>query len=264
MRELVIEVTSRPSFIGTPEQVADPDRDLGRRGGGRRLHPGPPHHPGRARRVRRHGGAHPPGARPVPHRVRGTDPARPPRAPAGTGPRPSPRRRGRPADAARRGYPSACWTWCRSARGPIRRPPCTTASTWPGRPRPSATPATGSPSTTSIRGWPARRRPCSSPWRPPRPGTSASGPAASRAGTGRRCRSSRSSACSMPCTRDASTSGSGARWARAPSSERPKDPADAGNDAPGATPTSRTGRPRGCSSRSDRRSGGWPTPRSWP
>ena len=66
------------------QTVAEHDRRLrpGRRQ--RRLHPGPAHHPGRARRVRRQGRAAAAGARRVPHRLRGHDAARPPRArPAG-------------------------------------------------------------------------------------------------------------------------------------------------------------------------------------
>ena len=66
-------------------------RDRSVRAGGRqrRLHPGAPHHAGRHGRLRRPRRAAPAGARRVPHRLRGHDPARPPR--------PRPARARRPA-----------------------------------------------------------------------------------------------------------------------------------------------------------------------
>ena len=88
IRELIIEVTGRQTFIGTPATVAADHRRVrpGRRQ--RRLHPRPAHHPGRPRRLRRQGRAAAAGAGRLPHRVRGHDPARPPRpaAPARVAP----------------------------------------------------------------------------------------------------------------------------------------------------------------------------------
>ncbi len=85
IRELIIEVTGRQSFVGSPETVADDHRPLRPERRQRRLHPRPPHHPGRAGRLRRPGGTDPAGARRVPDRVRGDHLAREPRRhPAGT------------------------------------------------------------------------------------------------------------------------------------------------------------------------------------
>ena len=151
IRELIIEVTGRQTFIGSPATVAEAHQRLrpGRRQ--RRLHPRPAHHPGRPRRVRRQGRAAAAGAGRVPHRVRGRHPARPPRAraPAAPGDRdPEPRRGAcrrmtseRLTVATTMAAPrSPSSTSCRSppARPPARR--CATASTWPSRPRSSATP----------------------------------------------------------------------------------------------------------------------------
>ena len=73
IRELVIEMTGRQSFIGSPQTVADGDRRPrpGRRV--RRLHPDPARHPGRAGPIRRRGRAAAAGTRRVPDRVRGPD-----------------------------------------------------------------------------------------------------------------------------------------------------------------------------------------------
>ena len=78
IRELIVEVTGRQSFIGSATTVADDDRPprAGRRQ--RRVHPGPAHHPGRAGRVRRHRGPAAAGTRGVPHRVRRAHAARSP------------------------------------------------------------------------------------------------------------------------------------------------------------------------------------------
>ncbi len=51
------------------------------------------------------------------------------------------------------------WTWSRSRPAPPPRRRCATASTWRARPSGPATCGTGSPSITSIRAWPAPRRP---------------------------------------------------------------------------------------------------------
>ena len=82
IRELIIEVTGRQSFIGTPATVAETINDVrpGRRQ--RRLHPGPAHHPWRPRRLRRHRRTAAAGTGRLPPRLRGHDPARPP----GSGP----------------------------------------------------------------------------------------------------------------------------------------------------------------------------------
>ena len=78
-RELIIEVTGRQNFVGTPAQVRRSARRVraGRRE--RRLRPRPAHHTRRPRRVRRHRGAASAGTRHVPHRVPRHDPARTPR-----------------------------------------------------------------------------------------------------------------------------------------------------------------------------------------
>ena len=54
---------------------------------------------------------------------------------------------------------SPCSTSCRSPPAAQPPRPCATASTWPGRPSASATPATGSPNTISIPASPAPPRP---------------------------------------------------------------------------------------------------------
>ena len=80
IRELIIEMTTRTSFVGSASTVADQINELraGRRG--RRLHPRAPPHAARPRRVRRRGRPAAPGARRVPRRLRRPDAPRPPRA----------------------------------------------------------------------------------------------------------------------------------------------------------------------------------------
>ena len=63
IRDLIIEVTGRQSFIGTPTHVADQIDEFVQTDARRRLHPRPPHHAGRPRRLRRPGGPAAPGAR---------------------------------------------------------------------------------------------------------------------------------------------------------------------------------------------------------
>ena len=78
IRQLVMEVTARSAFVGSADDGRRDDRPVraGRRR--RRLHPRPPPHAARHRPLRRRSRPAAAGARRVPRRLRGTDPARPP------------------------------------------------------------------------------------------------------------------------------------------------------------------------------------------
>ena len=123
IRELMIEVTARQSFVGTPAQVAEQIDTLRPGGRGRRLHPGAPRHARRPRRVRRQGRPDPAGAGPLPHRLHRPDPARSSRASA----RPAGPRAWRavhdraPADEPGAGTPRRARPGARSRSGSTRR-----------------------------------------------------------------------------------------------------------------------------------------------
>ena len=169
IRDLVIEVTGRQSFIGTPATVAAHHQPVrpGRRQ--RRLHPRPAHHAGRPRRLRRQGRARccrsgacsAPTTRARPCATTSASHRLPP------GGLTAPNRRlvmsvralkTRQGARHQRGSRCRCSTWSPSwpARLPVK--PSATRSRWPRRPRPRDTTDTGSPSTTSTRGWPGRTR----------------------------------------------------------------------------------------------------------
>ena len=141
IRELIIEVTGRQSFIGSPGHGRGDDQRLrpGRRQ--RRLHPGTAHHARRAGRVRRHGRAAAPGAWRVPHRVH-----RARRCASTSGWRRSPPKRARAGGVVN--TPLAVLDLVPISRARPRPRRCATASTWPSKPNGSAMPGTGSPSTT--------------------------------------------------------------------------------------------------------------------
>ena len=81
MRQLVIEMTARASFVGSPTHRGDEDQRRGAGRRSRRLHPRAPPHAPRHRSLRRRRRADPAGTGRVPSRLRRTDPPRSPRAP---------------------------------------------------------------------------------------------------------------------------------------------------------------------------------------
>ena len=76
IRQLIIEVTGRQSFVGVARHRGRGDQRVGTGRCKRWIHPCSAHHSGRSRPVRRHGGTPAAGKRCVPRGIRGHDAAR--------------------------------------------------------------------------------------------------------------------------------------------------------------------------------------------